>query len=82
MRRPKWKYSYFDRLKLVKPSSPTYVFSVNDITCFCRPAIDPIASIFDRMLCGRSEASTDGRGYTVGSTTLPGSDPIEATRRR
>ncbi|PWA69828.1 rhomboid protein-related protein [Artemisia annua] len=47
-----------------------------------RPAIDPIASIFDRMLCGRSEASTDGRGYTVGSTTLPGSDPIEATRRR
>lgn len=49
---------------------------------FLRPVIDPIASIFDRMLCGRSEASIDGRGYTVGSTPLPGSDPIEATRRR
>lgn len=49
---------------------------------FVRPVIDPIASIFDRMLCGRSEASNDARGYTPGSTTLPGSDPIEATRRR
>ncbi|KAJ9545479.1 hypothetical protein OSB04_025186 [Centaurea solstitialis] len=49
---------------------------------FMRPVIDPIASIFDRMLCGRSEASADARGYTVGSASLPGSDPIEATRRR
>ncbi|XP_071711440.1 rhomboid-like protein 19 [Rutidosis leptorrhynchoides] len=49
---------------------------------FMRPVIDPIASIFDRMLCGRSEASIDGRGYTIGSAPLPGSDPIEATRRR
>lgn len=49
---------------------------------FVRPVIDPIASIFDRMLCGKSEASIDGRGYTVGSAPLPGSDPIEATRRR
>ncbi|KAI3705551.1 hypothetical protein L1987_75790 [Smallanthus sonchifolius] len=47
-----------------------------------RPVIDPIASIFDRMLCGRSEASNDAGGYTVGSSPLPGSDPIEATRRR
>ncbi|KAI7731987.1 hypothetical protein M8C21_017020, partial [Ambrosia artemisiifolia] len=49
---------------------------------FLRPVIDPMASIFDRMLCGRSEASNDARGYTVGSASLPGSDPIEATRRR
>ncbi|KAI3508669.1 hypothetical protein L1887_23678 [Cichorium endivia] len=49
---------------------------------FVRPVIDPIASIFDRMLCGRSEASNEARGYTTGSNTLPGSDPIEATRRR
>lgn len=47
-----------------------------------RPVIDPIASIFDRMLCGRSEASNDARGYSTAGTTLPGSDPIEATRRR
>ncbi|GKD75179.1 peroxisomal fatty acid beta-oxidation multifunctional protein AIM1-like protein [Tanacetum coccineum] len=46
------------------------------------PAIDHVASIYDRMLNGRSEALTDGRGYTVSSTELPGSDPFEATRRR
>ncbi|KAL7582497.1 hypothetical protein Lser_V15G44341 [Lactuca serriola] len=50
---------------------------------FLRPVIDPIASIFHRMLCGRSDASNEARGgYTPGNTTLPGSDPIEATRRR
>lgn len=47
-----------------------------------RPIIDPIASIFHRMLCGRSEASAEAQGYTVGSAPLPGSDPIEASRRR
>ncbi|OMO81209.1 hypothetical protein COLO4_23705 [Corchorus olitorius] len=49
---------------------------------FLRPVIDPIASIFHRMLCGKSEASTDAQGYTLGGAPLPGSDPIEATRRR
>nr|XP_043618180.1 rhomboid-like protein 19 isoform X2 [Erigeron canadensis] len=49
---------------------------------FMRPVIDPIASIFDRMLCGKPEGSNDGRGYTVGNAPLLGSDPIEATRRR
>lgn len=49
---------------------------------FLRPVIDPVASIFHRMLCGRSEASNESQGYTVGGTTLPGSDPIEASRRR
>ncbi|GLT66841.1 hypothetical protein SLA2020_391860 [Shorea laevis] len=49
---------------------------------FLRPVIDPIASIFHRMLCGRSEASTEARGYTLGGAPLPASDPIEASRRR
>ncbi|EXB80096.1 hypothetical protein L484_013422 [Morus notabilis] len=49
---------------------------------FLRPVIDPIATIFHRMLCGRSEASNDAQGYTLGGAPLPGSDPIEASRRR
>ncbi|CAK9136148.1 unnamed protein product [Ilex paraguariensis] len=49
---------------------------------FLRPVIEPIATIFGRMLCGRSETSIEARGYTTGGAPLPGSDPIEATRRR
>lgn len=49
---------------------------------FSRPVIDPIANIFHRMLCGRSEGSTDAQGYALGGAPLPGSDPIEASRRR
>ncbi|KAF5191584.1 Rhomboid-like protein [Thalictrum thalictroides] len=49
---------------------------------FLRPVIDPIASIFDRLLCGRSRVSDEADGYTVGSAPLPGSDPVEASRRR
>ncbi|KAK4578847.1 hypothetical protein RGQ29_028792 [Quercus rubra] len=49
---------------------------------FLRPVIDPIASIFHRMLCGRTEASNDAEGHTLGGASLPGSDPIEASRRR
>lgn len=48
----------------------------------CRPVIDPIASIFHRMICGRSDASNDAEDYDLGSEHLPGSDPIEASRRR
>lgn len=47
-----------------------------------RPVIDPIASIFDRMLCSRSAISDEDSGYTLGGSSLPGSDPIEASRRR
>ena len=47
-----------------------------------RPIIDPIASIFHRMLCGRFETSIEAHGYTLGGAPLPGSDPIEASRRR
>lgn len=47
-----------------------------------RPVIDPISSIFHRMLCGRTEASDEAQGHTLGGAPLPGSDPIEASRRR
>ncbi|CAA0825306.1 rhomboid protein-related [Striga hermonthica] len=48
-----------------------------------RPVIDPVATIFERLFCGRRTESTDeSRGHTLGGTSLPGSDPIEATRRR
>ncbi|KAF9593004.1 hypothetical protein IFM89_019731 [Coptis chinensis] len=49
---------------------------------FLRPLIDPVASVFDRLLCGRSRFSDDANGYTLGSAPLPGSDPVEASRRR
>ncbi|XP_057979560.1 rhomboid-like protein 19 [Malania oleifera] len=49
---------------------------------FLRPVIDPIASVFARMFCGRSETSGEAAGYTLGGAPLPGSDPIEASRRR
>jgi len=34
------------------------------------------------MLCGRSDTSNDGQGYNLESEPLPGSDSIEASRRR
>ncbi|KAL5699636.1 Rhomboid-like protein 19 [Ranunculus cassubicifolius] len=49
---------------------------------FVRPVIDPIASLFDRLLCGRSRVANEEDDYTTGSAPLPGSDPIEASRRR
>ncbi|XP_068663107.1 rhomboid-like protein 19 [Aristolochia californica] len=49
---------------------------------FLRPVLDPIATVFDRMLCQRSDVSSEAKGHTLGDTPLPGSDPIEASRRR
>ncbi|KAM7272589.1 hypothetical protein ACFE04_027252 [Oxalis oulophora] len=49
---------------------------------FVRPVIDPIASIFHRMCCGKRENGTDANGYVLGGTPLPGSDSIDASRRR
>lgn len=49
---------------------------------FLRPVLDPIGSVFDRILCGRSDTSAESRGQTLGGFPLPGSDPIEASRRR
>ncbi|XP_022939647.1 rhomboid-like protein 19 [Cucurbita moschata] len=47
-----------------------------------RPVIDPVASVIHRLLCGRSESPNNAEDYTAGGTPLPGSDPIEASRRR
>jgi membrane associated rhomboid family serine protease len=47
-----------------------------------RPVINPVASLFDRMLCGRAETGYDGEGQTLGGIPLPVSDSIEASRRR
>ncbi|KAL6501114.1 Rhomboid-like protein 19 [Orobanche hederae] len=50
---------------------------------FLRRVIDPIATILERLICGkRTVSSDDSTGYTLGGTSLPGSDPIEASRRR
>ncbi|KAG9445542.1 hypothetical protein H6P81_011670 [Aristolochia fimbriata] len=49
---------------------------------FLRPVLDPIATVFDRMFCRRSDVSSEAMGRTLGGTPLPGSDPIEASRRR
>lgn len=49
---------------------------------FLRPILDPIASLFHWVLCGRSETYSEMRGHTLGGTPLPGSDPTEASRRR
>ncbi|KAL6980380.1 Rhomboid-like protein 19 [Sarracenia purpurea var. burkii] len=49
---------------------------------FLRPVIDPIASILDRMLCGRFKTSNGTRGYALGGAPLPSSGPMEASRRR
>ncbi|KAK6933335.1 TMEM115/Pdh1/Rbl19 [Dillenia turbinata] len=80
-----WIYlRYFQRkpeTKLKGDPSEEFAFS----TFFpeiLRPLIDPIASVFDRMLCGKSGTSNEEKEYTLGGAPLPGSDPIEASRRR
>ncbi|KAG2723535.1 hypothetical protein I3760_02G174000, partial [Carya illinoinensis] len=55
---------------------------LSDDFSFSTPVIDPIASIFHQMLYGRTEASNEAQGNTLGGASLPGSDPIEASRRR
>ncbi|KAK4775382.1 hypothetical protein SAY86_010317 [Trapa natans] len=49
---------------------------------FLRPIINPVASVFARLLCGRSGASTNSHDYALTETSLPGSDSAEAARRR
>ncbi|PKA47660.1 hypothetical protein AXF42_Ash014437 [Apostasia shenzhenica] len=50
---------------------------------FLRPILDPIGSIFDKIFCGRRlQTSIESRGLALGGDPLPGSDPIEASRRR
>ncbi|KAH6784209.1 rhomboid protein-like protein [Perilla frutescens var. hirtella] len=50
---------------------------------FLRSVIDPVATILERMLCGRRpEPSQVTRDYTSSDTSLPSSDSSEAARRR
>ncbi|KAI4385734.1 hypothetical protein MLD38_003729 [Melastoma candidum] len=49
---------------------------------FLRPVIDPIATIFGRLLCGKHEIQPESDDHDMSSNPLPGSDPIEASRRR
>lgn len=49
---------------------------------FMRPILDPVASIFDRVLCGRTRNSGESADGSLDASHLPGSDPIEAMRRR
>ncbi|XP_042452206.1 rhomboid-like protein 19 [Zingiber officinale] len=50
---------------------------------FLRPILDPIASLFHLIFCGRrSNSSGESRGYELDDSPLPGSDSIEANRRR
>ncbi|RLN19701.1 hypothetical protein C2845_PM02G25630 [Panicum miliaceum] len=47
----------------------------------CRPILDPIASIFHKLFCGRS-ARSEGTGQALDGSQFPGSGSIEANRRR
>lgn len=50
---------------------------------FLRPILDPVASLLDKILCGkRSHISRDSSEFVLGGDPLPGSGPIEASRRR
>ncbi|KAJ3698076.1 hypothetical protein LUZ61_001781 [Rhynchospora tenuis] len=50
---------------------------------FLRPVLDPIATVFDKIFCGRSRnQSAESRGQALDGSPLPGSDLIEAARRR
>lgn len=79
-----WIYlRYFQRrLETGLKGDPSEEFSFSSFFPeFLRPILDPIASIFHRLLCGRSERS-DGMEQTLDTSPLPGSDSIEANRRR
>lgn len=50
---------------------------------FLRPLVRPICLICEKLLCGRALRLDDPRqGHLLGGTPLPGSDPVEASRRR
>ncbi|CAD5175395.1 rhomboid-like protein 19 [Musa acuminata AAA Group] len=50
---------------------------------FLRPILDPITSLFHWVFCGRrSGSSAELRGRSLDASPLPGSDSIEAARRR
>ncbi|PAN49596.1 hypothetical protein PAHAL_9G458800 [Panicum hallii] len=79
-----WTYlRYFQkRLEVGLRGDPSDEFSFSSFfPGFLRPILDPIASIFHKLFCGRS-ARSEGTGQALDGSQLPGSGSIEANRRR
>ncbi|XP_062211330.1 rhomboid-like protein 19 [Phragmites australis] len=79
-----WIYlRYFQkRLEVGLKGDPSDEFSfASFFPGFLRPILDPIASIFHKLLCGRYERS-EATGQTLDGSQFPGSCSIEANRRR
>jgi membrane associated rhomboid family serine protease len=49
---------------------------------FMGPIVDAIAVICEKICCGGSQISSEEEGNDLGGIPLPGSDPVEASRRR
>lgn len=70
------------RLEVGLKGDPSDEFSFSSFfPGFLRPILDPIASIFHKLFCGRS-ARPEGTGQTLDGSQFPGSGSIEANRRR
>ncbi|XP_066350732.1 rhomboid-like protein 19 isoform X1 [Miscanthus floridulus] len=80
-----WIYlRYFQRrLEVGLKGDPSDEFSFSSFfPGFLRPILDPIASIFHKLFCGRF-ARPEGTGQqTLDGSQFPGSGSIEANRRR
>ncbi|WVZ57005.1 hypothetical protein U9M48_007453 [Paspalum notatum var. saurae] len=79
-----WIYlRYFQRrLEVGLKGDPSDEFSFSSFfPGFLRPVLDPIASIFHKLFCGRSTRS-EGTGQTLDGSQFPGSGSIESNRRR
>eukprot|EP00246_Nothoceros_aenigmaticus_P016659 TRINITY_DN7740_c0_g1_i2.p1 TRINITY_DN7740_c0_g1~~TRINITY_DN7740_c0_g1_i2.p1 ORF type:complete len:166 (-),score=24.22 TRINITY_DN7740_c0_g1_i2:103-600(-) len=50
---------------------------------FLSPAVNIVAAVFEKIFCGRSMLADElSNGYAYKEKPLPGSDPIDASRRR
>ncbi|TKV96006.1 hypothetical protein SEVIR_9G401200v4 [Setaria viridis] len=79
-----WIYlRYFQkRLEVGLKGDPSDEFSFSSFfPGFLRPILDPIASIFHKIFCGRS-ARYESTGQALDGSQFPGSGSIEANRRR
>ncbi|TVU46985.1 hypothetical protein EJB05_06559 [Eragrostis curvula] len=79
-----WIYlRYFQkRLEAGLKGDPSDEFSFSSFfPGIFRPILDPIASIFDKLLCGRTQ-KPEATGKILDGSQFPGSGSIEANRRR
>ncbi|PWZ06678.1 Rhomboid-like protein 19 [Zea mays] len=79
-----WIYlRYFQRrLEVGLKGDPSDEFSFSSFfPGFLRPILDPIASVFHKLFCGRP-ARPEGTGQTLDGSQFPGSGSTEANRRR